>query len=292
MKHFLVLLMGCVLTFGLAAPEADAKRLGGGKSFGSFSRQAPAKESSRTFGTTSTQKQSGVQNATSGRKGMGFLGPLAGLAAGGLLASMFFGGAFDGIQPLDILLMAGLAFLLFRFLRRRQPQASSAQHQSNGGQAPSPSAFQRQSPAPSASTLNDETISRQDDDHVQYGKPDWFDETGFIERARQHFYDLQAAWDSGDMSQIQEYVTPLLYQQLCEERQKQSGQSHTVVDKLAVEISQIQQVGETVELAVMFHGMIAEDGAAAAPFREMWHLIRDMRQPNAPWMIQGIEQLS
>lgn len=292
MKHFLVLLMGCILTFGLVAPEANAKRMGGGKSFGSFSRQAPAKESTRTFGTTSTQKQSGVQRASNGRKGMGFLGPLAGLAAGGLLASMFFGGAFNGIQPLDILLMAGLAFLLFRFLRRRQPQTSGAHHQSHGEQTPPPSGFQRQSAASSASVLNEENAARQDDQHVQYGAPAWFDEAGFVERARQHFHDLQAAWDSGDMAQIEEYVTPLLYQQLCEERQKQTGQSHTVVDKLAVEISQIQQVGDTVELAVMFHGMIAEDGAAPAPFREMWHLIRDMKQQDAPWVIQGIEQLA
>ncbi|ODC02169.1 hypothetical protein BFW38_00020 [Terasakiispira papahanaumokuakeensis] len=292
MKHFLVLLMGCVLTLGLAAPDADAKRMGGGKSFGSFSRQAPAKESTRTFGTTSTQKQNGVQNATSGRKGMGFLGPLAGLAAGGLLASMFFGGAFDGIQPLDILLMAGLAFLLFRFLRRRQPQTRGAHHQAGAEQSPPPSHFERHSSASSGGALNEGQAARQDDQHVQYGAPAWFDEAGFVERARQHFHDLQAAWDSGDMAQIQEYVTPLLYQQLCEERQKQAGQSHTVVDKLAVEISQIQQVGETVELAVMFHGMIAEDGAAPAPFREMWHLIRDMKQQDAPWVIQGIEQLA
>ena len=55
----------------------------------------------------------------------GLMGPLAGIAAGGLLASMFMGGGFEGMQFFDILIMAVIAFVIFRFIaaRRRKQQA-------------------------------------------------------------------------------------------------------------------------------------------------------------------------
>ena len=49
-------------------------------------------------------------------------GPWPGLAAGGLLASLFFGGAFEGMAGMDWLLIGALAigaFFLFRALRKR-----------------------------------------------------------------------------------------------------------------------------------------------------------------------------
>jgi hypothetical protein len=57
-----------------------------------------------------------------------WLGPLAGLAAGGLLASMFMGDGFQGMQIMDFLIMALIAFLVFRFIaaRRRQQQPQMA----------------------------------------------------------------------------------------------------------------------------------------------------------------------
>jgi predicted lipid-binding transport protein (Tim44 family) len=63
-----------------------------------------------------------------------WLGPLAGIAAGGLLASMFMGGGFQGMQIFDILIMAVIAFLVFRFIaaRRRKQQ----EHMAPAGHAP------------------------------------------------------------------------------------------------------------------------------------------------------------
>ena len=101
------------LTFAL---DAHAKRFGGGKSFGSApshqTRQAPQQ-------TQAAPNQAGRQTPAAASGASRWLGPLAGLAAGGLLASMFMGDGFEGIQFMDILIFGLIAFLLFRFLAAR-----------------------------------------------------------------------------------------------------------------------------------------------------------------------------
>ncbi len=96
MKKFLALFLVTVFSFGLVIGEASAKRFGGSKSFGkqreSVSQQA-------------APKAPAAAPAAAPAGGNKWLGPLAGLAAGGLLASLFMGGAFDGIKMMDILMM-------------------------------------------------------------------------------------------------------------------------------------------------------------------------------------------
>ena len=60
---------------------------------------------------------------------------MAGLAAGGLLASMLMGHGFDGIKFMDIILMvllAGGIFFVFRMLRRPQPAQQPMQYAGMG----------------------------------------------------------------------------------------------------------------------------------------------------------------
>lgn len=294
MARFFVLSLSCLFVMALGISEADARRMGGGNSGGTFSRQSnPPPQQQQS----AQQQQQGQQQGAAASRG-GLMGPLLGLAAGGLLAAMFFGGAFEGIQFFDILLVlllvGGGIFLFLRLRKRQQPQP---QLQGGGGvtlskSGTSPdSSFEPHSPhgaqAP-ASGAASETSAGPD---IVRGAPEWFDEAGFLSRAKQHFIDLQAAWDANDFRTLEEFVTPQLYRFLQEERARQPGEVKTDVKKLAAEVSNIQQVGTTVELAVMFHGLISETGAPEAPFCEIWHLIRDMSQENPPWLIQGIEQV-
>ena len=50
----------------------------------------------------------------------GLMGGLAGFALGGLLGSMLFGGFGGGIGLLEILLIGGLIYFAFAYMRRRQ----------------------------------------------------------------------------------------------------------------------------------------------------------------------------
>ncbi|MEG0969291.1 MAG: hypothetical protein RSG92_28425, partial [Pseudomonas sp.] len=119
MKRFLSIAMAlCIgLTMSL---DANAKRFGGGKSAGAApshqtSQMAPS--SPGMGGAAATAGAAGAAGAAAKAGGASkWLGPLAGIAAGGLLASMFMGGGFQGMQIFDILIMAVIAFVIFRFI--------------------------------------------------------------------------------------------------------------------------------------------------------------------------------
>ena len=81
MKKFLILALLTAFGFSTLTTDADAKRFGGGKSFGKQREQVTQPASPRPTGSPTAP-------AAGGRS---WLGPLAGLAAGGLLASMFMG---------------------------------------------------------------------------------------------------------------------------------------------------------------------------------------------------------
>lgn len=266
MRHLLVMLVVGVLGFGLAVDHADARRLGGGKTFGSQSRtvqQQPA----------ATQNQATGNRATQARPGSRMGGMLGGLLAGGLLAALFFGGAFDELRLMDILLVAGAAFLLFKLFARRRPAMADGPGQPD---APTgPRSFQAaQAPLGSGAAFASE--------------PEWFDRERFLGGAKEHFMTLQRAWDNNDFAGIQEYVTPELYNLLREERDRQPANNRTEIVRLFAELGDIREVDQEAEATVIFHGIIAENGEENE-FNETWHLTRQLRD-GAPWYLQGIEQ--
>ncbi|MDV6318098.1 Tim44 domain-containing protein [Chromohalobacter sp. HP20-39] len=268
MRNIFVMLVVGLLGFGLAADHADARRLGGGKSFGSYSRSAdsPAATNRTNAATTQRQPSAGLSR---------FAGPFAGILAGGLLASLFFGGAFDGIRFFDILLVALVAWLVFRFLRtRRASTASGPQHHERQSHT--------QQDTPSFSNAGG-TATRS-----AGSAPEWFDKERFLGGAKEHFMTLQRAWDNNDLARIQEYVTPTLYNLLREERAQQPANNRTEIVRLFAELGDVREIGQQAEASVLFHGILDENGEKTE-FNETWHLIRDIRD-NAPWYVQGIEQ--
>ena len=117
----------------LTLPDlAEAKRLGGGRSFGS----KPAYSQKYQKSSPQQPNQPGAPQAapTGGRGAFG--GLLGGLLAGGLLGSLLFGGAFSGIGLLDILLIGGGLFLLFRFLHSHQTALETPSSFSNSPTPP------------------------------------------------------------------------------------------------------------------------------------------------------------
>jgi predicted lipid-binding transport protein (Tim44 family) len=268
MRNLLVMVLVGLLGFGLAVDHAEAKRMGGGKSFGSYSRSAnnSASTPNRTATTPSRQPSKGLSR---------FAGPFAGLLAGGLLASLFFGGAFDELRLIDILLIAGAAWLAFRLFKRRrqaspasQPQAYPRHEQES---APEPQRF-------TASGLGGGTSS----------SPAWFDKERFLGGAKEHFMALQRAWDNNDFDKIQEYVTPELYNLLRKERDAQPANNRTEVVRLFAELGGVKEYDQQAEATVLFHGIMDENGEQSE-FNETWHLARNLRD-GAPWYVQGIEQ--
>lgn len=274
---FLVSVMG----ISAAVDYAEARRLGGGSSMGSVSRSADKPTSTPTQQQTQgTQQQSAGAATTPRRGGMG--GMMGGLLAGGLLAALFFGGAFDELRLMDILLMAGivaLAIFAFRaFMQQQRPASATAagyqrERRERQETQHTPSSFTA-APGSLASSLQ--------------STPAWFDKERFLGSAKEHFMKLQRAWDNNDFSQIQEYVTPELYNLLRQERAEQPANNRTEVVRLFAELGDIKEYDDHAEVSVIFHGIL-EENSEQTEFNETWHLTRSLRD-QAPWYLQGIEQ--
>ncbi|MGO2132626.1 MAG: Tim44 domain-containing protein [Halomonas sp.] len=274
MRHFFIMLMVATLGFGVAIDHAEARRMGGGKSMGGYSRSASPQSNKAT--NTAAQGQRKPSPGLSR-----FAGPFAGLLAGGLLASLFFGGAFDDLRMLDILLIGGAIFLLMRLLASRRRTAMA-----NGPDGPS--ARDEASQAPQAFQGSADVVGGSSVSGSTTAYPAWFDEQRFLNDAKQHFMTLQRAWDNNDFDGIQDFVTPSLYNSLKAERAQHPANNRTEIVRLEAELIDVREyVGQT-EASVRFHGIIDENGEQNA-FSEAWHLIREMRD-NAPWHLQGIEQ--
>ncbi|MFY0989286.1 Tim44 domain-containing protein [Halomonas sp. C05BenzN] len=273
MRHLLVMLVVGLFTLGPALEVAEARRMGGGKSFGTQSRTVQQQPPAGNATQAAPGRQG--QNAAAGSRMPGMLG---GLLAGGLLAALFFGGAFDELRLMDILAVAAIGFLLFRLLARRRPAmagAATGEAVARGEPRPQPHAFQADTaPMGDASAFA--------------GEPEWFDRERFLGGAKEHFMTLQRAWDNNDFAGIQEYVTPELYNLLREERAQHPANNRTEVVRLFAELGMVREVGQQAEATVIFHGILDENGEHTE-FNETWHLIRELRG-DAPWYVQGIEQ--
>ncbi|QUM76507.1 TIM44-like domain-containing protein [Moritella sp. 24] len=283
MKNILTVLM-MVFAFSLAAPEVHAKKFGGSKSFGKSYKTAPQKQTPAAS-TPATPAKQGMS-----KKGM-LGGMLGGLLVGGLLASMFGGGAFEGFQFMDMIIMAGVAFLLFRLFKGMMRSKAASQQGQGSPQPASGPAFREEaqqdatfSPASQggfASTGND----------VPFNLPADFDLTNFLTGARSHYKTLQKAWNENDLDTVQDYVSIELYNELRVQRKELEGEQHTEVMFLDAELVRAESTASLSQVSVKFNGRYRDSHEdVEADINEVWHLERDLTQPNAPWLITGIEQ--
>lgn len=302
MRQIMIALMVALLSFGTTIEAANAARFGGGGSSGKMSRSVGGSSYSSGFSNngnrTGAQQQNAARNNTANaaqpRSGMSrFLGPLAGVLAGGLLASMLFGGHFSMPGIMDMLLIGAAIYFGYRFLKRRSNASAAHQGQQQNGSPfsstpPQENGFSRDHHAPQQTANHTYDAEPVSTGNGPQAAPTDFDREKFLDDMRQRFLRLQKAWDANDMAQIQDNVTPEFYNTLNAERRKQPSSNTTEVVRLFVEMGHIQTVKRQEEATVLFHGVIREQGQESE-FNETWHLIREQR-PNEAWYLQGIEQ--
>ena len=260
--------------------DANAKRFGGGKSAGA----APSHQT-RQAAPAAAPAAAGAAGAAAKAGGASrWLGPLAGLAAGGLLASMFMGGGFQGMQFFDILIMAVIAFLIFRFIAaRRRKQADMM---APAGHAP----MQREAfdAKPAASIFGGSAAPAA---RPAINAPAWFNEQNFLEAARNHFQSLQQHWDANEMDKIAEFVTPQMLDFLKRERAELGdGFQSTYIDNLTVQLDGLDDRADKTIATLTFSGVSKnsrfDQGEA---FSESWNMERQQGD-NQPWLVAGIRQ--
>ncbi len=306
-------------TLMISAPMVEAKKFGGSKSFGKSFKTAPAPSKSQPgnglFGNSqNTQKSTTTQNAQkssqqsaegaqkSSNRGL-WGGLLGGMLAGGLLASLFGGGAFSGFQIMDFLIIGLLAFglfALFRNLKRRTAYAGhspSSPFGSTMGAAPMDNRYT----TPDASFDTERLAGGSGapvsamgqgfaDSEVPMNLPPGFDLTAFLKGAREHYRTLQEAWNRNDQNVLREYLAPELFEQLVRERQSLSGDQHTEVMYVDADLVRADTLPGKAQISISFSGRYRDTAEGVEEdLHDIWHLERDLNQPNAPWLIVGIE---
>ncbi|NLJ12151.1 Tim44 domain-containing protein [Denitrificimonas caeni] len=277
MQRFLTIAFALFLGLSFSI-DADARRFGGGKSFGGGMKHRQAQQQQKPAPQPNKQAPNAGAKPAMG----GFGGMLMGMAAGGLLASMFMGEGFEGLKMMDMLIFGLIAFVIFKLIasrRRQMPQAATA-----GGPA-----MQREAHQP-AQNIFGSTASAAPAPAV-INAPAWFNESSFLQAAESHFNALQQHWDANEMELIAEFVTPEMLTFLSNERNSLGdGMQSTYIDDLSVQLDGVDQEGELTIATLTFHGVAKtsrfDQGEA---FSESWRMERKEGE-NQPWLIAGIRQ--
>lgn len=299
MKSFVTLFVAITASLALLVggmDVAEAKRMGGGQSFGSkFSQSQPV---NRTATPTQPQKAAATpaQQTNTDRKQQlaskgGLMGMLGGLAIGGLLGALLFGGAFEGINFMDVLLFAALtigAILIFRAMARRNQTQPAAATAGAYGTQPEPDTVQtRQSMDQHlGGTSHGEGPSL---DSLRGSAPKGFDQTAFVDGAKNCFARLQRAWDEGDLADIRQFTTDHVFGEIQDQFHNRIGNTKTEIIELDAELLSANDHGSKQEAIVLFKASLREEGNPIH-VDEVWHFVKASN--NSSWQLDGIQQVA
>jgi len=281
MKRFLMLLTIALTCLTLFSPVAEAKRLGGGSSFGK-QRAMPSRQAQKA--PDAAPAPAAPPTAPGGNR---WLGPLAGLAIGAGLASMFAGGGLGGLGSmmgtmLLVLMAAGVAmFLVSRFSKSQRPVM---QYAGSGVPYSSPEPLHGSIYGGSAAPV----VAA-----VAGNIPRDFPVEAFLRNGKTSFIRLQAANDRKDVDDIREYTTPEMFAEISMQMQER-GDALQKTDVIAInaELLEVADEGDYSIASVRFTGQLRENNGAAENVDEIWHVQKNLRDEKSVWLLAGIQQTS
>ena len=326
---FLSLALTAVLavTLSLAGQDAEAKRMGGGKSVGKQSPNVTQREAA-PGGVNSAAKPAAPAAAAAPaapkRPWGAMLGGLAaGLGLAWLASSLGLGGAFGQIIMFALLalaIMLVVGFVMRKLKNRgatdtgrmREPFAFEGAgnaspplgyNPKNVGNDSSARPFERAGTAFDAnrevsggasgggSMIGSALMGSQ-----AWGVPDGFDADGFLQACKKNFTTLQDAWDRSDIQSLRAMMTDEMLDQIkaqLADRESHTGgvNNKTDVVMLNAQLLGIEELSESYMASVEFSGMIREDASAgASPFREVWNMTKP-RNGGGGWLVAGVQAL-
>lgn len=291
MKKLLIAMVVLASALSVVVSDADARRLGGGGSFGrrapTYSRPAPAPSPNRFSNSnqaspTTPAPATPAPRPTSPWRGM-LGGALLGLGLGALLSHFGIGGAMAGM--IGTLLTIALIVLALMFILRLFRGRSD-----DGGQPAYAGGYQPVRTPEIGARIEPQWHATQDESPAL---PPGFDAQAFLRSAKTYFIRLQAAWDRADINDIREFTTPEMFGELRLQLQERgAATNHTDVVSLDAELLGIEASGDEYIASIRFSGMIKEaEQAPAEPFTEIWNLTKPVSGQGG-WVLAGIQQIS
>ena len=273
MGKWLLALSAVVLGGVLVITDADARRLGGGRSLGAQrSVTAPPAATPAKPAQQQAAPQQAPQPApvAQGSRWGALGGILGGLAIGGLLGYLFGGNGLLGLLLLGLLAVG--VVLGLRALARRGATEPTRPLQLAGMDETATPPQQVSSGAVASAPLR---------------IPAGFDMSGFLRTAKMQFIRLQSANDAGRLDEIREFTTPELFEELRVER-KAAG--HTDVVNLNADLLELATEKGNHWASVRFSGTLREERAEPVGFEEVWNLVKPA-DGSSGWLLAGIQQM-
>ena len=313
-------ILAVVLTATLAfsGGDAEAKRMGGGKSVGKQSSNVTQREAGGSATQAAKPAAPTAAPAAAPKKPWGAMlgGLAAGLGLAWLASSLGLGAGLA--QFMTFALLALVVMLVIGFVMRKIKA-----NREGGGQSASPFAFQGagapareyspanvgndasarpwerpgtsfESTAPAAaggSMIGSALAGSQ-----SWGVPAGFDADGFLSACKTNFVTLQDAWDRSDISSLRAMMTDDMLDQIknqLAERESHTGGvlNKTDVLRLDAQLLGIEELEDVYMASVEFSGMIREDASAGpSPFREVWNMTKP-RNGAGGWLVAGVQAL-
>lgn len=276
MKRFLMFLVIALTCLSLFSTSAEARRFGGGGSFGKQRTIAPQQTA-----RAPTAAPSPTPAAAPG--GNRWLGPLAGLAIGAGLGAMFAGGGMGGAMGgILMAVVAGVAimFLVSLFRQKQRPM----QYAANGAPYGEPQRAQQPvyggGAAPVAASATNSI-------------PVDFPAEAFLRSAKLSFIRLQAANDRKDLNDIREYTTPEMFAEISMQMQERDDTPQkTDVIAIDADLLQVVDEGDLAIASVRFTGQLSENNGPPENVTEIWHVQKSLGDQKSVWLLAGIQQVT
>lgn len=290
LRHFFAFLLVALVTCGLLINDAEARRFGGGRSFGySRSSSSFSKPSSAFSNSAYSRPQSPFRQGSTASR---WFGPIAGLLTGGLLASLFMSHGL-GSGLMSWLLVGGLLFIVVTMWKNKRQQANPQyqpyQDSSNQFARDAAAQFMRNASQQAHSTASNTTSNIY---------PIGFDASAFLRDAKVQFIRMQAAYDQKNLSDIREFTTPEVFAEIQLQLQERGNtDNHTNVMTLEAELLDVENASQlvagadmqTMLASVRFNALIQENrDEPAANTTEIWHFKKEIA--NQRWLVAGVQQ--
>lgn len=311
------LIAGFLTAALLVAPlAAEAKRAGGGKSHGMSRQAAPTQSYQQPRQATPVQQPSAPATAPA-KSGPGVGGMVAAGVAGAAIGAVAANALADdnsasqaqaqeekgGIPSwIWILLAAAVAFFIFRKMGAKKKVAANPYAPNNGStQAP----FGQQA-APRTSNDNSNIFGQSvggsaaaPQNNAPFGAaytnsgsqlPDGTEPAAFLRIARQRFNHIQSMNTASNISEIQRYLTPDLYQSMYQDIMANQDQDVAEFSNLNAMVADSATENGQYVVSVRFTGTVSEDlNSLPQPFAEVWHFVKPVGSTQ-DWLVAGIQQ--
>ncbi len=306
----------------VAAPVAEAKRAGGGKSHGMSRSSSTSQSYQQPRQATPTQQQTTTPQKSGPGVGSMVAAGVAGAAVGAVAANALADDknptateqqAVEQAQQeekggipswLWVLLAAAIAFFVFRKLGAKKklaannPYAPNNSGQNNFGRPSSPQSTARQS-GDNTNIFGQSVGGGMAAPQAAFGGasmssgnqlPDGTEPAAFLRVARQRFNHIQSVNSASNVEEIRRYLTPELFNSMYQDIMANQDQDVAEFSNLNAMVADTATENGQYVVSVRFTGTVSEDlNSLPQPFTEIWHFVKPAGSQQ-DWVVAGIQQ--